>query len=148
MAGATQSLTWTGDVVVERLRAAAIVGVNRVMGACVKQAKASHPWRNRTGILEGGIGVVQYAEPVEGGVRGSWGVQDVVYARIQELGGTIVPKKARALVIPQPDGTVRFVKRVTIPARPFLRPAADALYPQLGAAIRQAYGSKNGGGDE
>lgn len=135
----TQTLTWNGDAVIERVRKAAIAGVNRVMGACVAEAKSSHTWQNRTGILEGGISIIGYAAPVDGGVQGTWGVQDVVYARIQELGGTIVPTRAKALKIPMPDGTFRFVQKVFIPPRPFLRPAADAKYPSLPAAIRAAY---------
>jgi hypothetical protein len=55
-------------------------------------------------------------------VVGQWGVRDVVYALIHELGGTITPKVAKALKIPMPDGSFRFVKSVTIrPAVPAAR---------------------------
>ena len=50
-----------------------------------------------------------------------------------------MPVKARALAIPQPDGSVRFAKSVIIPARPYLRPAADATYGKLPSNIRKAY---------
>jgi hypothetical protein len=76
-------------------------------------------------VLEGGIDVVDYAREDGSGVVGVWGVFDVVYALIHELGGTIVPKVAKALKIPMPTARFRFVKSVTIPARPYLRPAAD-----------------------
>ena len=50
-----------------------------------------------------------------------------VYARIQELGGTIRPlpsNKHGLLIWRDPDtGKVHAAKKVTIPARPYLRPA-------------------------
>ena len=48
-----------------------------------------------------------------------------VYARIQELGGTIVPKKAGGwLVWRDPDsGQVHRARSVTLPKRPYLEPA-------------------------
>ena len=144
---AEKSLVWNGAAVTGRMRAAQLAGVNATMGACVVEAKSSHAWQNRTGVLEGGIGIAEFAHVEGAGVAGVWGVQDVRYALIHELGGTIVPKVAKALAIPQKDGSVRFVKSVTIPPRPYLRPAADKLYPTLAGRIRKAYdksGSPNG----
>jgi len=45
------------------------------------------------------------------------------YAAIHEYGGVIRPKKAKTLVWTDKDGVVHFSKLVTIPARPYLRPA-------------------------
>ena len=147
MAEASKSLVWKGKALTEKMRAAQIAGVNRTMGACVNTSKSDHSWQNRTGVLEGGIDVVEYAAPDSAGVKGTWGVQDVRYALIHELGGTIVPVKAKALAIPQADGSVRFVKSVTIPARPYLRPSADINYPSLADNIRVAFnGAAPGGG--
>ena len=146
MAIARKSLVWKGGALTERMRAAQIAGINATMADCVKWSKANHPWKNRTTTLEGGIGVVTYAHRDEQGVEGVWGVQDVVYARILELGGTITPKTAKALKIPMPDGTFRFVQSVTIPPYPYLRPSADAHYPQLAANIRVAYERTGGAG--
>jgi hypothetical protein len=143
---AEQSLVWKGGAITERMRAAQIAGVNGTMGACVVEAKSSHAWQNRTGVLEGGIDIVDFAQVDGAGVKGVWGVRDVRYALIHELGGTIVATHAKALAIPQPDGTVRFAKSVTIPPRPYLRPAADKLYPSLAQRIRKAF-DKSGGGD-
>lgn len=148
---AEQSLEWNGKAVTDRMKAAQIAGVNRTMAACVQQAKNNHTWQNRTGVLEGGIDIVNYASAIADGVRGVWGVQDVVYALIHELGGVITPKNARALAIPQFGGGVRFVTKVTIRAQPYLRPAADMIYPLLAANIRTAYEKSapadEGGGD-
>jgi phage gpG-like protein len=144
MAEARQSLVWHGEAITEKMRAAQIAGVNATMGACAVEAKSSHAWQNRTGTLEGGIGIAEYAREDESGVVGQWGVQDVRYALIHELGGVITAKTAKALAIPQPDGSVRFVKSVTIPARPYLRPAADKVYPSLAGRIRVAYDRQEG----
>src|SRR3546814_1539474 len=93
--------------------------------------------------------LVDYAAPIEGGVGGSWGVNDVVYALMMELGGVIKPVNAKALAIPQPGGGVVFAQSVTIPAYPYLRPAADETYPTLGRRIQRAYDRDvAGGGDE
>lgn len=140
---AEQSLVWKGQAVTDRMRAAQIAGVNDTMGACVVEAKSSHAWQNRTSVLEGGIDIVDYAKTDGRGVAGTWGVRDVRYALIHELGGVIVATRAKALAIPLPDGTVRFVKSVRIPPRPYLRPAADKLYPSLAGRIRNAF-SKSG----
>ena len=145
MAEARESLVWHGEAITEKMRVAQKTGVNATMAACVNEAKSSHAWQNRTGVLEGGIDVVDYAREDSTGVVGQWGVRDVVYALIHELGGTITPKTAKALKIPMPDGTFRFVKSVTIPARPYLRPAGDKLYPSLGMRIRRAYDGSSPG---
>ena len=60
------------------------------------------------------------------------------YARIHEFGGTIVPRKARMLYWRDPDtGELRAAKRVTIPARPYLRPAVEDHKEEIIAAMRE-----------
>ncbi|NOV01349.1 phage virion morphogenesis protein [Paenibacillus planticolens] len=44
----------------------------------------------------------------------------LIYARLHQLGGSIVPKKKRALFIPIGGGQYKILKRVKVPARPFL----------------------------
>lgn len=136
---AVKSLVWEGKAVTERMRKAMIAGVNKTMADCAVHARRNHTWKNQTGALTGSIQIVSYAVQQGTYVVGQWGSVDLKYALIHELGGVIVPKKAKALAIPQSDGSVRFVKKVTIPARPYLRPAADATYPQLAANIRRAF---------
>lgn len=143
---ARKSLVWNGEAVTGKMRAAQIAGVDATMGACVIHAKGNHAWQNRTGVLEGGIDVVEYAAASADGVQGVWGVRDVRYALIHELGGTVTAKTAKALAIPLPDGGVAFAKSVTIPPRPYLRPAADAHYESLGLRIRRAYEKSGGAG--
>lgn len=148
----SQSLRWEGDALTARMRQAQMQGVNKTMADCVIQAKTNHAWQNQTGVLEGSIKIADSARPDGTGVVGTWGSTDVRYALIHELGGVIVPVRAKALKIPQPDGSFRLVKSVRIPARPYLRPAADAIYPQLAANIRgffeKASGASQGGASD
>lgn len=55
----------------------------------------------------------------------AWG-SNLVYARIHQLGGTIVPKNADALRFTLGEETVT-AKSVTIPARPYLGWGADEV---------------------
>ena len=48
-----------------------------------------------------------------------WG-SNLPYAVIQQLGGEIRPKNKKALFFRSPDGGGRSMKKVTIPARPYL----------------------------
>jgi phage gpG-like protein len=52
---------------------------------------------------------------------------NVVYSRIQELGGVIRPRRARALSWIDPQtGARRFAQKVVIPARPYMGPGLMA----------------------
>jgi hypothetical protein len=169
---AQSSLSWNGKALKARMLAATIRGVNDTMAAAVNHAKANHDWDNDTGNLNRGIVILGNAAPDEKGVSGTWGVVDVEYALIHELGGVIEPKNSKFLAIPVTDlarkagsprnlvglayvqsikgqpmlvddesGEVHYIlkRSVTIPARPYLRPAADAKYPDLAANIRKAW---------
>lgn len=136
---ASESLKWNGPALTAKMRQAQKLGVNATMAACAIQAKNNHAWQNQTGILEGSIDIAEFARDEGAGVVGTWGSKDVKYALIHELGGVIVPVRAQALKFKLPDGSFRIVKSVTIPARPYLRPAADAIYPQLPGNIKKAF---------
>jgi phage gpG-like protein len=140
----SQSLRWDGAALTERMRKAQILGVNATMSEAVQHARRNHEWQNRQGRLEASINIAEIAKVDGSGVVGTWGSTDVRYALIHELGGVIVPVRAKALAIPQADGSVRFVKSVTIPPRPYLRPAADAVYPGLAAKIGKAFERTSG----
>lgn len=115
------ALKWEGARLDKAMRNAQIKGVNATMSAAVIHAKRNHTWNNVTGILERSISISDFAKVVGRGVRGLWGSLDVRYALIHELGG----QAGRA-------------RKVTIPARPYLRPAADAQYPSLASNIKKA----------
>ena len=61
-----------------------------------------------------------------------------VYARIHEFGGTIVPRRAKYLTF-RVDGRLVRTKKVTIPARPYMKPAVTehegAIISAMQAAI-------------
>ena len=59
----------------------------------------------------------------------------VIYGRIQELGGIIKPVFAKMLSWIGDDKKRIFAKMVTLPARPYLRPAADEHKPDILQAI-------------
>lgn len=115
------ALKWEGDKLLSKVKRAEIEGVNATMAASAIHAKRNHPWRNVTGILERSIDIVQFAKSTGRAVVGTWGSRDVRYALIHELGGMA--------------GRGR---KTRIPARPYLRPAADAQYPGLARRIKRA----------
>lgn len=45
---------------------------------------------------------------------------NLLYARLQQFGGTIKPNKGKYLVFPAGKGKMAFARSVTIPARPFI----------------------------
>ncbi len=108
---------WRGPEVSAKIRRSEIHGINVIMSRCVRGAKTSHEWQNRTGILEGSIGVDVFARPHGSGTSGTWGSADVVYARVHELGS----------------------EKLNIQPRPYLRPQAKIHYPDLASEIRKAF---------
>lgn len=149
----SQSLNWLGPALSEKMRQAQKTGVNKTMQDCVVHAKGNHPWDNETGILEGSINIAEFAREEGAGVVGSWGSMDVEYARIHELGGVIQHPGGTPYFIGE-DGMAVFVRKddpraadlpktkphqIVMPARPYLRPAADAKYPELASNIKKAF---------
>lgn len=61
----------------------------------------------------------------------------VVYGRIQELGGTVKPVSAKLLHWVNEQGEHRTAKEVTLPARPYLRPAIDENGDKIVKAISE-----------
>ncbi len=110
-------IKWEGPRIVSKMGRAEVRGINVIMSRCVRTAKTTHEWKNRTGILTGSIGIDIFARPQGSGHAGIWGSADVAYARVHELGS----------------------EKLNIPARPYLRPAADEHYPDLPTEIRKAF---------
>ncbi len=111
------AVKWRGAQVAAKMLRAEIRAINVIMSRCVRGAKTSHEWINRTGILEGSIGVAIFARRQGTGAAGIWGSQDVIYARVHELGS----------------------EKLNIKARPYLRPQAAIHYPSLAGEIRRAF---------
>ena len=111
------SLDWKGPQVLKKAQQAQVDGINRTMAQSVEHAKRNHDWQNRTGTLEGSISIAEFGHRTQTGAEGLWGSRDVVYALTHELGD---PSRG-------------------IPARPYLRPAADATYGNLAANIQSSF---------
>lgn len=59
-----------------------------------------------------------------------------IYGKIQEVGGTIKPTKAKMLTWTDPEsGELRSAFSVTLPARPYLRPAMDEHADEIEEAV-------------
>lgn len=54
-----------------------------------------------------------------------------IYGRIQELGGTVEPVKASKLHWVDENGRHRSAYSVTLPARPYMRPAAEEHFAEI-----------------
>lgn len=88
--------------------------------------------QNSKGHLEEQIDVLLIGEDAA-----EIGIQKDVYGRTHEYGATITPKKAEALHFTIGEEEV-FAKKVEIPQRPFLRPAADENRSRVSGAISEA----------
>jgi HK97 gp10 family phage protein len=87
--------------------------------------------KHPTGNLVNSIGVRREGKTVLAGVFG------VVYAKIHEFGG-VIKARGKALVFKGEDGHLVITKQVTIPARPYLRPAVDNHMADIKDAIIEA----------
>ena len=61
----------------------------------------------------------------------------VEYAAIHEFGGVILPLRAKMLSWITDGGERVFAKMVQIPARPYMRPAADEHLPDIKRAVER-----------
>lgn len=75
---------------------------------------------------------------VEGDTFRSIVGSDLVYARIHELGGDIVPKNGDYLTFKTADGNWVRTKKVTMPARPYLAPTLEEMLPDIETGLEQA----------
>ena len=64
-------------------------------------------------------------QPISNGFAVTFGGNGVPYGRIQELGGTIRPKKARMLIWKGDDGKTHAAHQVTIKGKHYLQKSGD-----------------------
>lgn len=115
---------------------AAADAVTAGAGVIVKHAQSNvrSVFTNPSGNLRNSIRV-QRVEMTQNGAF-SETAPSVVYGRIQELGGTVRPVRAKALRF-QINGHWVSAKQVTIPARPYLRPAVEDHREEIVAEMRE-----------
>lgn len=75
----------------------------------------------KTRELSNSIGTIPIDGPEPTVIVGT----DKIYAAVHEFGATITPKRAKYLQWEDEQGNWHRAKQVTIPARPYLRPAFD-----------------------
>lgn len=108
------TLNWNGDALIQRVRRAAVAGVNETVDAARDDARLSHEWLDRTGQLEEEI-VSEHADKAEPNPTARFGTtrRRGFYGLLHE------------------EGTTHEYER------PFLRPAGDRNFPSLASRIRR-----------
>ena len=92
---------------------------------------------NPGGRLRQSVGIELKGSGV--GTVASIGPQRIKYARIHELGGIIEPKTKKALRF-QIGGEFITVKRVVIPARPYIKPAIEENLERIADLMGESFG--------
>lgn len=87
------TIHWNGPAVRARVAAAAAVGIDATMAACVRDAKRSHGYMNRDGFLEASTQIVDLAAPEGPEIRGRWGAT-ADYALFVEIGTSRIGPRA------------------------------------------------------
>lgn len=138
---------WYGDDIRKRVEKAARMGVNRTMAVAVAEAKASHPFTNRTGTAERSIRIVRAAITHAGETVGLWGSALVDYFKYLEFGTKLTTTRVSIRQqLRQGTGAMSLKTSAAdkLPWKggswgPTLQPAAAKVYPLLGEMIRKAY---------
>ncbi len=123
----------TGEVLKKAARAGGgVIETNAKMNA-----SSGRPGLNvDTGNLVNSI-KVEDGECTETHAEVTVGPSNVEYARIHEFGGVIKPTSAKMLAWEGSDGEMIFAHEVTIPARPYMRPAVDEHKDEIRKAMEE-----------
>ena len=104
----------------------------------VRQAKINvKQVLNTTGKAQGNLGRSIVMIPQEANLLVRVG-PEAIYGAVHEFGATIHPVKGEFLWFEGKDGGLVHVRKVTIPARPYLGPALKACYQKIRARIDAA----------
>lgn len=79
-------INWKGDEVVRTVEAAAALGIDQTLSACVIDSKQNHTgWTNRTGAAEGSIRIIEQARGQGNQIVGKWGSIGIFYMLFLEF---------------------------------------------------------------
>lgn len=120
------------QVIAERIEA----GMDAALDEVVKDAKRRANRSARTGAWRDSMTRTDIEE--NGTVYTSHVGSPLVSAITHEKGAYIRAKRSPWLYIPQPDGTLRKVKAVRVPASPAITPAAKTFGRRFSAQMRLA----------
>lgn len=130
-------LNWKGDELQKKMDRVVPWAINSIMSECVREAKSNVP--KVTTVLQGSI-QMRMAKKIGNVWAGLWGSFNCLYAIFVELGTAphdIFPKTKKALFWEGAAHPVSSVHHPGTKAQPFLRPAADRLYPLLIEKIKE-----------
>jgi len=134
-------LNWRGEEVKNKVYKNVGWAMDSVLVDCVTHAKANV--RKRTAVLQGGIQMRRTRLEKKNVLVGLWGVWAVLYAIYVEKGTRphFPPVEAirRSMKVSAQHAwaIARAIARKGTKAYPYLRPAADALYPTLTSRIKR-----------
>jgi hypothetical protein len=124
-------------VLAERVRFAAPAAVDAGLHELERAAKQAAAVRS--GAMRRGVQVSPARPTGAGTFRGAVG-PTVIYSRIQDLGGTIYPKRGPYLVFRTADGALIHARKVTIPATHWFTGAVEATRPRLAGVLARVLG--------
>ena len=122
----TKDISKTFDFLNKKIYSGALAGLEKAMKYAEGETKASFGTPGKPGVRTGHLrrsiqsGVIdKIGSKIEGAI---W--SNLIYARIQELGGVVLPKKKPYMRF-QIDGRWITSYGYRVPARPYLKPAVD-----------------------
>jgi hypothetical protein len=149
-------INWNGDAIKRRATAASMLGIDKTMSDCVKDARSGHEsyppasapgerYANRTNFAVMATDIMEPAvDHGDGHVKGLWGSTDET-ALFVEIGtsreGSGMPRAQEREAMG--DGNMDAIPPPSEPPlmapRPTLRPAADTHYPGLAKNVGAAF---------
>lgn len=111
----------------------AVEAGGRIVEAYAK-VNVVNTFKHQTGNLANSIRVEVTASPDRAVARIG---PTAIYGRIQELGGTVKPLIKKKLYFMGEDGRLRTAMSVTLPARPYLKPAVEEHEDEILKAVAE-----------
>ncbi len=122
-------IKWKGDELKKKIKRAEAWGINRVIADTIRHALNNHPnWQYDTGVAEGSITQKDFATARSR--VGRWGSIWSTHAPVGQLRKGRDGKTRRI-------GLTNYVWDLEFKHGPFMRAAADSVYPTLNKRIKE-----------